>query len=110
MLKYKFKVISITMRKSSYFILWPEYFDKRLSRKMGRRVPLSIAVSRPTVSEIAEAAKALGYKVILQEEKSYPKCWYENRGRVLVDRGDKKKSEIIREISLFLSKKRSKSK
>jgi len=46
------------------FIVWPNEIDSRLSRKYGRVVKRSVAVDSPKLSEIEDAAKILGMKVI----------------------------------------------
>ncbi|AEK73742.1 signal recognition particle protein Srp19 [Thermococcus sp. 4557] len=59
------------MRK---FVVWPSELDARLSRRYGRAVGREFAVDRPKVQEIADAALALGMKVIeLDEEKLNPR-------------------------------------
>ncbi|ASI98941.1 signal recognition particle protein Srp19 [Thermococcus celer] len=46
------------------FVVWPSELDSRLSRRYGRMVGKEFAVEAPEVQEIADAAKALGMKVI----------------------------------------------
>lgn len=65
--------------------MWPTYLDSNATRSMGRRVPLSVAVSSPTVDEIVRAAQLLGLNPVV-EEKAYPRAWYQDRARVVVDK------------------------
>jgi signal recognition particle subunit SRP19 len=59
------------MRK---FVVWPNELDARLSRRYGRAVGREFAVDAPTAREIADAAAALGMKVIeIDEEKMNPR-------------------------------------
>ena len=82
-------------------ILYPIYFDKRVSRDKGRRVPAGLAVSSPTAEEIAEAVRAIGRTPLIELEKSHPSTWYKNKGRVLVSVAEDKvpKTEIVRRIA-----------
>jgi len=48
----------------SKFILWPNEIDARISRKYGRLVPGNVAVRAPSLSEIEDAALALGLKIV----------------------------------------------
>lgn len=66
-------------------VLWPAYFDLRLSRAQGRRVAKRHALEAPTAKMLFEAVKALGLDCILELEKSYPRFWYKHSGRVLVE-------------------------
>ncbi|NJE02271.1 signal recognition particle protein Srp19 [Thermococcus sp. JdF3] len=59
------------MRK---FVVWPSELDARLSRRYGRAVSRELAIDGPKVQEIADAALALGMRVIeLDEEKLNPR-------------------------------------
>jgi signal recognition particle subunit SRP19 len=42
-------------------ILWIDYFNSTLSREDGRRIPLNRSVKDPSLEELSEAAKRLGY-------------------------------------------------
>ncbi len=54
------------MRK---FVVWPNELDARLSRRYGRAVGREFAVDAPKVGEIAEAALALGMKVVERDDE-----------------------------------------
>ena len=79
--------------------IWPQYLDKNLSLKEGRKISKEDCVKDPKLSEIEKALKRLGLKYNVQKERSYPGKWYEKSGRVLVE-WDKTKLELIREVSL----------
>jgi signal recognition particle subunit SRP19 len=66
-------------------ILWPSYFNVKVAREGGRRVPRRDAIEAPTARMVYEAVKALGLDCILELEKSYPRHWYKHEGRVLVE-------------------------
>jgi len=83
-------------------VLWPAYFDAELSRAGGRRVPADLAVPRPTVDELAEAVRQVGYDAVVERDVSYPRE-YEPRGRVLVkDADDATKSDLVGAVGAYL--------
>ena len=47
-------------RDASKMNIWTGYFDSRLSRSGGRRVPKEASVPKPTLETVAWAAKAVG--------------------------------------------------
>jgi len=58
---------------------------------MGRKVPLSHSIPKPSAKEIASAAERLGLNPSI-EEKKYPKKWWEEKERMIVEkRGSKRK-------------------
>lgn len=90
------------MRRKDGYVLWPAYFDATHPRSKGRKVPLSLAVERPSLSELIEAARAAGYaQVVAEEQARYPAYWYEQPGRVVV-KSSEKKSEVIKRIARAL--------
>lgn len=81
-------------------ILWPEYFDCSLSRRLGRRVPKDLCVTRPSLTELVEACRRIGVECGADESKRYPKTWYMSQGAVLATVEDGiKKTLLIREIA-----------
>lgn len=79
--------------------IWPQYMNKSLSLKEGRKIAKEDCVKDPSINEIEKALKRLGLKYELEKERAYPGKWYEKSGRALVE-WDKTKLELIREISL----------
>ena len=84
-------------------VVYPEYFDKNLSMRLGRRVPLKLAYDEPEVKRVALAAQKVGYEVFLDSEKHYSRTWYNKQGRVLIGKVGSKE-EQLREIAKNLSK------
>jgi signal recognition particle subunit SRP19 len=80
-------------------IIWPVYIDSGKSRKEGRKISKKIAISEPKLSEIAKAAKKLNMNPKKEEDKSYPGFWWENSGRIIVEREDISKNKVLTEIS-----------
>ncbi len=66
-------------------VVWPIYLDASASRGEGRKIPLRDAVRRPRVEEIVEAAERLGLNPEVEEAR-YPRQWWEQRKRVIVDK------------------------
>ena len=53
--------------------VWPGYFDAKVSRRSGRRVPRDSSVLKPDLEGLFIASRALGLKKIKREEKiSHP--------------------------------------
>ncbi|RLG22978.1 signal recognition particle protein Srp19 [Methanosarcinales archaeon] len=87
------------------YVVWPAYLDGRYTRRMGRRIPRKIASKDVSVEEVLEASKKLGLEAVIEEDKSYPRSWWEHSGRVVIETS-KKKSEVLREIALEIMKMR----
>jgi len=84
-------------------VVYPEYFDKNLTMRLGRRVPLKLAYDEPEAKRVALAAQKAGYEVFLDSQKHYSRTWYEGRGRVLINKMGSKEVQL-REIAKNLSK------
>ena len=79
--------------------IWPQYLNKELSLKEGRKIAKEDCVKDPSINDIERALKRLGLKYSLQKEASYPGKWYEKSGRALVE-WEGTKLELIKEVSL----------
>ncbi|MEM4545747.1 MAG: signal recognition particle subunit SRP19/SEC65 family protein [Nitrososphaerota archaeon] len=65
------------------FIIWPAYFDRALSWREGRRVPLRLSSRSPTVERLNKAAQKLGWYVKV-EVAAHPKTHWRKTGRLIV--------------------------
>ncbi len=84
-------------------VLWPEYFDCSLSRRLGRRVPRDLCVFRPSITELVEACRHIGVECSADESKRYPRTWYMSQGAILASVEDGvAKTALIREIAKAL--------
>ena len=84
-------------------VIWPAYLDAELSRSDGRRVPVDLAVSDPTVDEIARAVQQVGYDAVIERDKTYPRE-HEPRGRVLVQNADDaSKSDLLGAVAAYVT-------
>ncbi|MBR3112648.1 MAG: signal recognition particle subunit SRP19/SEC65 family protein [Methanobrevibacter sp.] len=79
--------------------IWPQYLNKNLSLKEGRKISKEDCVKDPSMNEIEKALKRLGLSYNIDKERAYPGKWYEKSGRVLVE-WEGTKLELIREVSL----------
>lgn len=84
-------------------VIWPFFFDSKLSRSEGRRVPRALSVKTPSLGEVAEAARRAGYRVEVDEKAKHPAHWFDYTGRVLVYT-EERKTEVIRKIASELLK------
>ena len=91
------------LKKEKFTVIYPEYFMAKNTRAEGRRVPKNLARSAISLEDIEKAARSLGLKPIVERDKSYPRFWYKNRGRVLVD-SSLPKSELLKKIGEVLPK------
>jgi len=83
-------------------VIWPAAVDADLTRKQGRRVSSDLAVTEPTVDEIAKAVQQVGYDAVIERDKTYPRE-YEPRGRVLVKGAeDASKSDLLQATAAYL--------
>ncbi len=78
-------------------IIYPAYFNLHYSRREGRRVPKNLAFEAK-LETIIKAVRELGYEFEVEEDKRYPRFWWKERGRVIIET-DEPKSEVIRKIA-----------
>ena len=83
-------------------VIWPAALDADLTRSEGRRVARDLAVSDPSVDEIAQAVQQVGYDAVVERDVTYPRE-YEPRGRVLVkDADDASKTDLLGAVAAYL--------
>lgn len=81
--------------RSNYWIIWTVNIDRKKSRSEGRKIPKRFAVPNVKLREMVEACKSLGLE-FEAEEKKYPKCWWEEGGRIKVKKIGKKLDLMIK--------------
>lgn len=81
------------------FVLWPRYFDARLTRAEGRRVPETVAVKGPDAKWIETAAHRLELVAQLQADARHPSIPYEKVGRVLVTKSGASKQAVLNQVA-----------
>lgn len=82
-------------------VIWPVYLDADRTRSGGRRVPLDLAVSDPSVEEIAAAVEQIGYDADVDFDASHPQE-FGSRGCVVVHDVDDTKNDLIQAIAAYL--------
>ena len=75
-------------------VIWTVNLDSKKSRSEGRRIPRRLAVPNVKLKELVEACKELGIPFRV-EEKKYPRCWWEEGGRVVVEKKNTKTRMMI---------------
>ena len=98
--------MSLRGERNSEWVIWTFYLDRRKSRSEGRKVARRLAIPNVKLSEVIQACKALGIPC-RAEEKKYPKCWWEEGGRVFVPKTGSK-PELLRKIALKIAELREK--
>jgi len=93
-------------KRTPFLIFWPQYFDLKKTRSQGRRLPKNLAIEKVSIEEVAAAAKRLEYQVQIEPILKYPKSWWEESGRVLINTKGKKKFKVIKEIAKEIKKMR----
>lgn len=83
------------MRQQEKMIIWPCYFDSAKSRDNGRRVPKSLSVPSPKISEMKEAAEKLGLAHELVADAGYPRTPWLKTGMLLVKKKGSKNQTIM---------------
>ncbi len=86
------------MRKQDKVILWPAYFDSTKTRREGRKVPKTLAVPSPKVSELKEAAEKLGLEHELIPDAFYPKTPWLRTGMLLIAKKETK-NRTLKEVA-----------
>ena len=92
--------------------VWTGYFDSRLSRSQGRRVPKEAAIPTPTLETVAWAARAAGItRMRRKPETSHPSRPSTQEGRLeistkdaLSSTGADSKEGVLQSIGLRLRK------
>ncbi|MED5231611.1 MAG: signal recognition particle subunit SRP19/SEC65 family protein [Candidatus Thermoplasmatota archaeon] len=78
----------MSSRKDEMWV-WTGYFDSRLSRSEGRRVPKEAAISTPTLEAVAWAARAAGItRMRRKPETSHPSRPFTQEGRLEISKKD----------------------
>ena len=82
-------------------MVWCEYFDQSLSRRLGRRLPLNHAIEKPSLKLLTQACDDLNLEYVSEGGKAYPAQWWKPSGRVLIDRAlvQGTKHQLIRRLA-----------
>ena len=78
-------------------ILYPCYFNAAYSRAEGRRVPRSLGVKAPVLTDLERALKKAGIAFRV-EDHHHPAHWTRREGRVVAEWKDKK-GTLIKKVA-----------
>ncbi len=88
-------------------IIWPVYIDSTRTKKEGRKISKKDGVSSPRLGEISRAARKLNLNPDTENDKSYPGLWWESTGRIVVEREEISKKDLLLKISNMIKGTRS---
>ena len=91
-------MLMLKIRSREYKVLWPVYFERRISRGKGRRVPLRLALDNVTVDRIVKTCRELGLECEVSEG-AYPSMWWRKTGYVIVKAAGMRKEELIKRVA-----------
>ena len=96
------------MKDYEHIVVWLYYFNKKLPRKKGRRLPKEKCVFDPSLKELIDATKAAGIEPTETEDQvRFPKRPYVRSGYIVLEKKSTKTS-IMNKISEKLVSKRTK--
>ena len=96
------------MKDYEHVVVWLDYFNKTLPKKMGRRVSREKSVFDPSLKELIDAAKAAGFDPTeTNDQVRFPKRPYVRSGYIILAKGQTK-SKIISTIADKLVSRRAK--
>ncbi len=77
-------------------VIWTINIEKRKSRAEGRKIPKRFAIANVRFAELVEACKHLGLNFKAENDKKYPRCWWEEAGRIVVEKREPKTQLMIK--------------
>src|SRR5574340_1110676 len=96
------------MKDYEHVVIWLDYFNKTLPKKMGRRVSREKSIFDPSLKELIDVAKAAGFNPTeTNDQVRFPKRPYVRSGYITLPKAQPK-SKIISAISEKLVSKRAK--
>ena len=96
------------MKDYEHVVIWLDYFNKTLSKKMGRRVPRDKSIFDPSLKELVDAAKAAGFQPTeTNDQVRFPRRPYVRSGYIVLPK-DIPKSKMISTISEKMVSRRAK--
>lgn len=97
------------MKDYEHMVIWLDYFNKTLTKKMGRKVPREKSIFDPSLKELIDASKAAGFEPTETSDKvRYPRRPYVRSGYIILPK-EKSKMRILEKIAEKLVAKRAKS-
>ncbi|MDI1495396.1 MAG: SRP19 protein [Cenarchaeum symbiont of Oopsacas minuta] len=95
------------MKDYEHIIVWLDYFNKILSRNAGRRLARIFCVNDPSLKELSDAVKAVGFDIFeLNENARYPRRPYIRSGYIAIPKKSKKTSMLVKIGKKMVERKR----
>jgi signal recognition particle subunit SRP19 len=82
-------------RDDKKFVIYPVYFDSDVSRLNGRRVAKKHAVEKPSLENLAKAAKSLGLNPVLEKDAVHSSTPWKKEGRILIEKKGSKTKLLV---------------
>ena len=96
------------MKDYEHVVIWLDYFNKTISKKMGRKVSREKSIFDPSLKELVDAAKAAGLEPTeTNDQVRFPRRPYVRSGYITLPKAQSK-SKIISLISEKLVSRRAK--
>jgi len=96
------------MKDYEHVVVWLDYFNKNITKKMGRRVSREKSIFDPSLNELISAAKAAGLEPTeTNDQVRFPRRSYVRSGYITLAKAQPK-SKIISAISEKLVSRRAK--
>ena len=80
-------------------IFWPVNLDSKKTIKEGRRISKTHALEDPKLEELISAAENLKYKFEVFDDAARPNSWWMKTGYIIIEKGNKSKIIVLKEIS-----------
>ena len=94
------------LKQNGKMVVWSAALDSTKSRSQGRRLAKPQAIQAPRVDELENAAKKLSYDPQPSPHSALPSHWWEKTGHILVTRGDKARSKVLKDLAAEIRKTR----
>jgi signal recognition particle subunit SRP19 len=96
------------MKDYEHIVVWLDYFNKTLTKRMGRRLPKDKCVFDPSLKELTDAAKEAGFETTSSDEKvRFPRRAFVRSGYIMLPKVSPK-AKVLYKISEKLVAKRTK--
>jgi signal recognition particle subunit SRP19 len=98
------------LKDYDHYIIWLDYFNRSLSRGNGRKLKREFSVFDPTLEDLIDAARSVGYEPPHEDTNDharYPRRPFVRSGYVMFPKKEKK-SILIQSIAEKLIQKKNK--
>jgi signal recognition particle subunit SRP19 len=97
------------MKDYEHVVIWLDYFNKTLTKKMGRKLPKEKCVFDPSLKELIDASTEAGFVTTESDDKvRFPRRAYVRSGYIVLPKSSISKTKILYKISEKLVAKRAK--